>query len=125
MSNLDHHRDELRASQDEVSRLGKLLATKDSTVKELRASKKLVTQELEVARLTIKALEDDCAILKAQRDRAMDKAVRTGRILMRRPGVVVPDDIVADVMAAPDAASRPSSYVAPAKENACRDTSAQ
>jgi arsenate reductase-like glutaredoxin family protein len=65
MSDLDHHRDELWASQDEVSRLGKLLATKDSTIKELRASKKLVTQELEAARLTIKALEDDCAFLKA------------------------------------------------------------
>jgi hypothetical protein len=44
MSDLDHHRDELRASQAEVSRLGKLLSTKDSVIKELRASKKLVTQ---------------------------------------------------------------------------------
>jgi hypothetical protein len=34
---------------------------------------------------------------------------------MRRPGVVVPDDIVADVKDAPDASSRPSSSVAPAK----------
>jgi hypothetical protein len=42
MSDLDHHRDELWASRDEVSRLGKLLATKDSTIKELCASKKLV-----------------------------------------------------------------------------------
>jgi chromosome segregation ATPase len=125
MSDLDHHRNELRASQDEVSRLGKLLSTKDSIIKELRASRKLVTQELEAAHLTIKALEDDCAVLKAQRDRAMDKSVRAGWILMRRPGVVVPDDIIADVMAAPDAASRPSSSVAPAKETACRDTSAQ
>jgi hypothetical protein len=72
-----------------------LLYTKDSTIKELRASKKLVTQELEAARLTIKALEDDHVVLKAMHD----KAVRAGRILMRRPGVVVPDDIVADVMA--------------------------
>jgi uncharacterized protein YaaR (DUF327 family) len=70
MSDLDHHRNELQASQDEVSRLGKLLATKDSTIKELCASKKLVTQELEASRLTIKALEDDCAILKAQHDKA-------------------------------------------------------
>jgi hypothetical protein len=35
---------------------------------------------------------------------------------MRRPGVVVPDDIVADVKAAPDASRRPSSSVAPVKD---------
>jgi hypothetical protein len=61
--------------------------------------------------------------LKAQRDKAMNKAVHAGRILMRRPGVVVPNDIVADVRAAPDAASRPSSSVAPAKEDVGKDTS--
>jgi hypothetical protein len=46
----------------------------------------------------------------------MDKAIRAGRFLMRRPGVVVLDDIVADVKDAPDALSRPSSSVAPAKD---------
>jgi hypothetical protein len=45
----------------------------------------------------------------------MDKAIRTGRILMRRLGVVAPDDIVADVNAAPDSSSRPSSSVSPEK----------
>jgi hypothetical protein len=45
----------------------------------------------------------------------MDKTVRAGRILMRRPVVTVPDDIVADVKAAPDSSSRPSSSVAPEK----------
>jgi hypothetical protein len=80
-----------------------------------------VAQELEVARLATKALEDDCTILKAQRDKAMDKVVRTRRILMRRPGVVVPDDIVADVKAVPDASSRPSSFVASAKDIASKD----
>jgi hypothetical protein len=49
MSNLDHHRDELWASQTKVSRLGKLQSSKDSVIKELRASEKLVTQELEAA----------------------------------------------------------------------------
>jgi hypothetical protein len=34
---------------------------------------------------------------------------------MRRPGVIVPDDIVADVNTAPDSSSRPSSSVAPEK----------
>jgi hypothetical protein len=42
MSDLDHHCHELHASQDEVSRLGQLLSTKDSTIRELRASKNLV-----------------------------------------------------------------------------------
>jgi uncharacterized protein YaaR (DUF327 family) len=56
MLDLDHHHDELRASQDEVSQLGKLLSTKDSTIKDMCSSKKLVRQELEAARLTIKAL---------------------------------------------------------------------
>jgi hypothetical protein len=96
--------------------------TKDSTIKDLCASKKLVAQELEAARLVVKALEDNCTILMAQRDKAMDKAVRAGRILMRRPGVVVPDDIVADVKAAPNASSRPSS-VAPMKDIASKDVS--
>jgi hypothetical protein len=122
MSDLDHHHHELQASQDEVSRLGWLLSTKDSTIKELRTSKKLVAQELEAAQLAIKSLENNCVVLKAQHDRAMDKAIRAGRILMRRPSVIVPDDIVADVKAAPDAASRPSSSVAHAKDAVCKDT---
>jgi hypothetical protein len=65
--------------------------------------------------LVVKAVEDTSATLRAQRDKATDKAVRAGRILMRRPGVVVPDDIVVDVNAAPDSSSRPSSSVAPEK----------
>jgi hypothetical protein len=87
------------------------------------ASKKLVAQELEAAQLAVKTLENNCVVLKAQRDKAMDKAVRTGRILMRRPGVVVPNDIVADIKDVPDAASCPSSSVAPAKDTACKDVS--
>jgi hypothetical protein len=65
--------------------------------------------------LAIKAAEETSATLKAQSDKAMDKAIRVGRILVRRPGVVVPDDIVADVNAALDSSSRPSSSVAPEK----------
>ena len=37
MSDLDHHCNELQASQDEVLRLGRLLSTKDSTINDLRA----------------------------------------------------------------------------------------
>jgi hypothetical protein len=125
MSDLDHHRHELQVSQDEVLRIGQLLSTKDSTIRDLRASKKLVAQDLEAARLAVKASEDNCTILKAQRDKAMDKAVHAGRILMRRPNVVVPDDIVANVKATPDALSRPSSSIAPAKDIASKDVSVQ
>ena len=92
------------------------MSSKDSVIKDLRASKRSVAQELEAARLAAKVAENNCAVLKAQRDKAMDKAIRAGRILMRRPGVVVPDDIVADVKATPDALSRPSSSIAPAKD---------
>jgi hypothetical protein len=75
-------------------RLRQLVSNKDTVIKDLRASKKSVVRELEVARLAVKAAEDTFATLKAQRDKAMDKAVHAGQILMRRPGVVVPDDIV-------------------------------
>jgi hypothetical protein len=92
------------------------VSSKDSVIKDLRASKRSVAQELEVTRLAAKVAEDNCAVLKAQRDKTMDKAIRAGRIVMRRPGVVVPDDIVADVKVAPDALSRPSSSIAPAKD---------
>jgi hypothetical protein len=120
MSDLDHHCHELQVSQDGVLRLGQLLSTKDSTIRDLRASKKLVAQELEAARLAAKALEDDCVVLKAQRDKAMDKVVHAGRILMRRPNVVVHDDIVVDIKVTPDASSHPSS-VAPAKDISSKD----
>jgi hypothetical protein len=125
MSDLDHHCDELRVSQDEVSRLGKPLSSRDSVIKEMRASKKLVTQELEAARLHIKALEDDRVVMKVMCDKAMDKAVHAGRILMRRPGVVVPEDIVADVVATPDVVSRPSSSATPATDASCKNASLQ
>ena len=100
---------------DDMIRLRQLVSSKDTIIKDLRASKRSVVQELEAARLAVKAAEDTSATLRAQRDKAMDKAIRAGRILMRRPGVVVPDDIVADVNAAPDSSSRPSSSVAPEK----------
>jgi hypothetical protein len=95
MPDLDNHRHELQVSQDEVLRLRQLVSSKDSIIKDLRASKRSVIQELEAARLATKVAEDNSTILKAQRDKAMDKAILAGRILMRRPVVIVPDDIVA------------------------------
>ena len=91
------------------------MSTKDAVIKDMRASKKSVAQELEAARLAVMVAEETSATLRAQRDKAMDKAICAGRILMRRPGVVVPDDIRADVNAAPHSSSRPSSSVAPEK----------
>jgi hypothetical protein len=112
MADLDNHRHKLQESQDEILRLRQLVSSKDSVIKDLRASKRSVIQELEAARLAVKVAEDTSTTLKAQRDKAMDKAIRAGRILMRRPGVIVPDDIIVDVNAAPDSSSRPSSSVA-------------
>jgi hypothetical protein len=100
---------------DDVIRLRQLISAKDAAIKQLRASKKSVAQELETAQLAVKVAEETSGTLRAQRDRAMDKAIRAGRILMRRPGVIVPDDIRADVNAAPNSSSRPSSSVAPEK----------
>jgi hypothetical protein len=115
MADLDNHRYKLQESLDELIRVRQLVLGKDSVIMDLRASKRSVVQELEVARIAMKAAEDTSTTLKAQRDKAMDKAIRARRILMRRPGVIVPDDIVADVNAAPDSSSRPSSSVAPEK----------
>jgi chromosome segregation ATPase len=115
MEDLDNHRYKLQESLDDMIRLRQVVSNKDTIIKDLRAFKKSIVQELEIARLAIKAAEETCATLRALRDKAMDKAIRAGWILMRRPDMVVPDNIVADVNAAPDSSSRPSSSVAPEK----------
>jgi hypothetical protein len=115
MEDLDNHCYKLQESLDDMIRLRQLVSSKDTIIKDMRVSKRSVVQELEPARLAVKAAKDTSATLRAQRDKAMDKAIRVRRILMRRPGVVVPDDIVANVNAAPDSLSRPSSSVAPEK----------
>jgi hypothetical protein len=115
MEDLDNHHYKLQESLDDMICLRQLVSSKDSIIKDLRISKRSVIQELEAAWLAVKAAEDTYATLKAQREEAMDKAIRAERILMRRPGVIVPDDIVADVNAAPDSSSRPSSLVTPEK----------
>jgi hypothetical protein len=115
MEELDNHRCKLQESSDDVIHLRQSISAKDAVIKELRASKKSITQELEAAQLAVKVAEETSVTLRAQRDRAMDKAIHAGWILMRRPGVIVPDDIRADVNAAPDSSSRPSSSVAPEK----------
>jgi hypothetical protein len=91
-----------------------------------------VSQELEVAcrdveatRRDIKVMDDDRAIMKAWCDKAMDKAVWASRILMKRPDVVVSDDIVADVLAVSATLSNPCSSGDPADKVPCEDAPAQ
>jgi hypothetical protein len=79
---------------------------------------------LEIARHDIKVLEDDHCIMKAMCDKAMDKAIRAGRILMKRPRVVVPKDIVADVLAASAGMSKPSPSCDPTSKVPCENASA-
>ena len=50
MEELDNHRCKLQESTDEVIRLKQLISAKDATIKELRASKKSIAQELEIGR---------------------------------------------------------------------------
>jgi hypothetical protein len=58
-------------------------------------------------------------------DKAMDKHVRAGRILMKRPGVVVPEDIVADVLAGSAGMSKPSPSGDPVGKVPCENAPAQ
>jgi hypothetical protein len=51
MEELDNQRCKLQESTYEVTRLKQLISAKDATIKELRASKKSIAQELETARL--------------------------------------------------------------------------
>jgi uncharacterized protein YigA (DUF484 family) len=107
MEELERKRNKQKESQDEVSMLGESLSSKNSTIKELCALKKLVSQELEVARQYIKVLEDDREIMKVWCNKAMDKAIRAGHLLLKIPIVVVPDDIMAGVLAASGTSRKP------------------
>jgi hypothetical protein len=42
MADLDNHRHKLQESQDEILHLRQLVSSKDSVIKDLRASKRLV-----------------------------------------------------------------------------------
>ena len=65
MEDLDNHRYKLQESLDDMIRLRQLVSNKDTVIKDLRASKKSMVQELEAARLAVKAAEDTSATLKA------------------------------------------------------------
>jgi hypothetical protein len=91
MEELEHKRNKLKESRDEVLLLSESLSSKGSIIKDLCASKKLVSHELEIVRRDIKVLEDVCEIMKVWCNKEMDKTVQAGRILMKRPDIVVPD----------------------------------
>jgi hypothetical protein len=78
MEDLDNHRYKLQESLDDMIRLRQLVSSKDSIIKDLCASKRSVVQELEAARLAIKAAEDTSTTLRAQRDRARTKLFARG-----------------------------------------------
>lgn len=119
MKELQRKRDELQETQDEVLALNNSLSSKDSTIKDLRASKKFLSQELDTAKHNIRFLEGDHEILKAGYDKAMDKKICVGHLLKKKPNVVVLNNIVADVLAASGttakvpAPSRPKADSAP------------
>jgi hypothetical protein len=96
-----------------VSALSSSLSSKHSIINDLRASKKILSQELDTAKRNIKVLEGDHEVLKAGYDKAMDKAVHVGCLLMKKPSVVAPDDIVADVLAASGIAAKALAPVNP------------
>jgi hypothetical protein len=55
---------------------------------------------LEAAHRDIKVLENDREVMKVWCDKEMDKAVQAGHILMKRSGVVVPEETIVDVLTA-------------------------
>jgi hypothetical protein len=65
MEDLDNHRYKLQESLDDKIRLRQLVSSKDFVIKDLCASKRSVVQELETARLAVKAAEDTFATLRA------------------------------------------------------------
>jgi hypothetical protein len=65
MEDLDNHCYKLQESLDDMICLRQLVLSKDTIIKDLRAFKRSVVQELEAARLAVKAAEDTSATLRA------------------------------------------------------------
>jgi septal ring factor EnvC (AmiA/AmiB activator) len=65
MEELDNHRCKLQESSDDVIRVRQSISAKDAVIKELRASKKSLTQELETAQLAVKVAEETSVTLRA------------------------------------------------------------
>jgi hypothetical protein len=100
MDELQRNKDELKESQDDVLKLGNSLYSKESTIKDLHASRKFLSEELDVAKDNIGVLESVRVVLQAAYDKVMGKAICACHLLMKRPDIVVPKDILVDVLLA-------------------------
>jgi methyl coenzyme M reductase beta subunit len=78
MEDLDNHRYKLQESLDDMIRLRQVVSNKDTIIKDLRASKKSVVQELETARLAVKASEETSATLRASATKLWTKLFAWG-----------------------------------------------
>jgi hypothetical protein len=106
MPKLDKRRGELYLLQESVDELHESLSSKDSTIKELQALSRSQAKKLEVLEYNIDILKNECKLLKASLDKAMDKVIRAVRLLMMKPDVIVPEDIVTDELYEPSIKAR-------------------
>lgn len=107
-----------------MSALSSSLSSKDSTIKDMCASKRFLSQELDTAKRNIGVLEGDREVLKACYNKAMDNLICVGRLLMKRSDVVVPDDIVADVLSVSGTAAKAPAPGGPKVDSAPEGASA-
>jgi hypothetical protein len=101
MAELDKKRSELSLLQESIDELHESLSSKDSVIKELRSLSRSQAKKMEVLEHNVGVLKNNYKLLTASHDKTMDKVTRTDRLLMKKPGVVVPEDIVNDVLSAP------------------------
>lgn len=100
MTELEKRKGELALLQESVNGFHESLFSKDYVLKDLRDLSRSQARKLEVLEHNITVLENDSKLLKASHDKAMDKVIRVDRLLTKKPNVVVPKDIVVDVLSA-------------------------
>jgi hypothetical protein len=83
MTELDKKRSELALLQGLVDELHESLSSKDSTIKELRALSRYQAKKIEVLEHSIGILKNDYKLLKTSHGKAIDKVVRTDRLLVK------------------------------------------
>jgi hypothetical protein len=106
MAELDKKRSELSLLQESVDELHESLSSKDSIIKELRALSRSQVKKMEILEHNVGVLKNDCKLLTASRDKAMVKVIHDSRLLMKKLDVIVPEDIVTDVMSMPNVEAR-------------------
>jgi predicted nuclease with TOPRIM domain len=106
MPKLDKRRSELSLLQESVDELHESLSSKDSKIKELQALSRSQAKKVEVLEYNIDVLKNECKLLKASLDKVVDKVILVGRLLMTKPDIIVPEDIVTDVVSEPSVKAR-------------------